>query len=360
MEQKSEDEDDKQFDASERRLTQAREQGDFPKSDDLQAVVALAGLVLTIGLMGGWVAIAFGEVGTKFLAQPESFVSAQGKVDPIRVDAALAEMTGPLALLLAGPAAAAALYIAATRSYAFAPNRLAWNLSRLSVLANARQKFGRAGLVEFLLRAAKLGAVVLMAFFSFRDALPEIIFSSHLPPGAIMPLLLDSSIRFLGRLIVLLAALGMLDFFWHRLEFARRQRMTRQEMLDENKESEGDPHFKADRRRRAQEIATNRMMADVPKADVIIVNPTHYAVALQWNRKKGGAPRCVAKGVDEVAARIRAAAQAAGVPIHPDPPTARALHASVDIGREIGVEHYVAVAAAIRFADAMRKRAGRK
>jgi flagellar biosynthetic protein FlhB len=107
----------------------------------------------------------------------------------------------------------------------------------------------------------------------------------------------------------------------------------------------------------AQAIAQNRMMADVPKADVVIVNPTHYAVALKWSRGSRRAPVCLAKGVDHVAARIREAAATAGVPIRSDPPVARALYASIELGQEIRPEHYAAVAAAIRFADAMRRRA---
>jgi flagellar biosynthetic protein FlhB len=99
------------------------------------------------------------------------------------------------------------------------------------------------------------------------------------------------------------------------------------------------------------------MLADVPTADVIVVNPTHYAVALRWDRKAGGAPVCVAKGVDEMARIIRDRATEHRVPIQSDPPTARAIYATVDIGQEIRVEHYRAVAAAIRFADAMRRRA---
>ena len=114
--------------------------------------------------------------------------------------------------------------------------------------------------------------------------------------------------------------------------------------------------MKAQRRSRAEAIATNRMLLDVPKADVVIVNPTHFAVALKWSRAKGSAPVCVAKGEGEVALRIREVAATAGVPIHADPPTARALHATVEIGREIAPEHYRAVAAAIRFADRMRQR----
>ncbi len=101
----------------------------------------------------------------------------------------------------------------------------------------------------------------------------------------------------------------------------------------------------------------SQMMKDVPTADVVIVNPTHYAVALKWSKLPGAAPVCVAKGVDEIAAAIRRTAIEAGVPIHSDPPTARALHATIDIGQEIHEEHYRAVAAAIRFAERMRLRA---
>ena len=135
--------------------------------------------------------------------------------------------------------------------------------------------------------------------------------------------------------------------------------MSRKEMIDEAKDSEGDPHVKMQRRQRGQEIATNRMLQDVATADVVVLNPTHYAVALKWNRKGRGAPVCVAKGMDEIAARIREKAAEAGVPMHRDPPTARAIHASVEIGQPIRPEHYQAVAAAIRFAEAMRKREGR-
>jgi flagellar biosynthetic protein FlhB len=133
--------------------------------------------------------------------------------------------------------------------------------------------------------------------------------------------------------------------------------MSRKEVMDEYKESEGDPHFKAARRQRAQDIATNRMLADVEGADVVIVNPTHYAVALRWDRGKGGAPVCVAKGVDEIARVIRERAALHGVPVHSDPPAARSIYAAVELGQEIRIEHFRAVAAAIRFADAMRKKA---
>jgi flagellar biosynthesis protein FlhB len=150
--------------------------------------------------------------------------------------------------------------------------------------------------------------------------------------------------------------LGVADLLWQRLSFRRRHMMTRKEMTDEHKESEGDPQLKAQRRARAVAIAMNQMLADVPRADVVIVNPTHYAVALKWERGAGRAPVCVAKGVDDVARAIRERAQEAGVPLRSDPPTARALHATVEIGQEVGRAEWRAVAAAIRFAEKVRRK----
>jgi len=147
------------------------------------------------------------------------------------------------------------------------------------------------------------------------------------------------------------------DILWKWFDHRRKNRMSRQEMQDEHKDSEGDPHMKAARRQRGVDIAMKQMLADVAGADVVIVNPTHYAVALQWKRGSGRAPVCVAKGTDEVAARIRAKATEASVPIWSDPPCARAIHATVKIGDEIARDHFAAVAAAIRFAEKMREKA---
>ena len=161
-------------------------------------------------------------------------------------------------------------------------------------------------------------------------------------------------------MLLVALALGSVDFLWQRAEHIRKNRMSRKEMMDELKQSEGDPFIKQQRRQRGQEIATNKMLQDVPTADVVIVNPTHYAVALKWDRSQAMAPICVAKGVDEIAARIREIAVENAVPMHSDPPTARALHADVELGQEISQHHYRAVAAAIRFAEEIRKKAARR
>jgi flagellar biosynthetic protein FlhB len=181
--------------------------------------------------------------------------------------------------------------------------------------------------------------------------------ASAMMQGVIM---MDLLIAMLIVVTLIAMVIGLGDLLWQNYHHVQKNRMSHKELRDEAKEAEGDPHMKSQRRQRAYEIANNKMMADVPKADVVIVNPTHYAVALKWSRKKGAAPVCVAKGVDEIAARIREAAMEAGVPIHSDPPTARALHATVEIGAEIRPDHYRAVAAAIRFAERMRARSRSK
>ncbi|MBY8977510.1 EscU/YscU/HrcU family type III secretion system export apparatus switch protein [Rhodobacteraceae bacterium NNCM2] len=169
-------------------------------------------------------------------------------------------------------------------------------------------------------------------------------------PATMMGLALD----LLTQITLIALVIGVVDYLWQRFDHRRKLRMSLQDIKEEAKKSEGDPAMKAKRRQRAEEIATNRMMIEVPKSNVIVVNPTHYAVALKWDRAANAAPVVVAKGVDELALQIRRVATEANVPIYSDPVTARALEAEVPLQHEIEPAHYKAVAAAIRFADVMR------
>jgi flagellar biosynthetic protein FlhB len=248
----------------------------------------------------------------------------------------------------------------ATRSFAVTPDRIAPKLQRISPLATASHKFGAEGLMEFAKSTVKMGLVATILYLFLAARLEEVLATVYLSPAMSAAVLGRLTVEFLGLVLMVAVVLGGVDYLWQVHLHRQRNRMSRKEMLDEYKESEGDPHLKAARRQRAQELATNRMLADVATADVVVVNPTHYAVALRWDRAKGGAPVCVAKGVDEIARVIRERAAEHGVPIHSDPPTARAIHATVEIGQQIRTEHYRAVAAAIRFAEAMRRKARRR
>lgn len=351
------DDAERSHEPSERKLEEARKRGDLPRSADLATAAVYAGFVLAAFGAGAAALTAAGRAGAALLGGADRLsVEAMAAGRPA-AGALLSTVGAALAPLLVVPAAAALLAWAGQRAIVFAPDRIAPQLSRLSPAAAIRQRLGLDGLVEFAKSAAKLCVVALILGLWLTWRLPDILLTLAQPAEAAVAALLAEALSFLVLVTAVAGVFGLADWLWQHAAHRRRNRMTRQEVIEEHKDSEGDPHVKSARRARAQEIATNRMLLDVARADVVVVNPTHYAVALRWDRASGRAPVCVAKGVDEVAARIRARAVEAGVPIHRDPPTARALHAAIGIGDEIPRDQYRAVAAAIRFAEAMRRRA---
>lgn len=350
-----EDDQDREHEATPKKLADARKRGDVPRSPDLQMTAGIGGLLLALYGLGGW---AVGKAGTAGMV----LLDEAGRIAPLtgarpELAGLLLAVAGPPLLLILLPPILVLVTVAATRSLVIAPGRLVPKLSRISPLATARQKFGTEGLVEFGKSAVKLGLVGLVLYLFLASRVKAIAATVGMAPGLATGLLAKLVLEFLLVLFLLTLVLGGADQLWQLRRFHQRNKMSRKEVMDEFKESEGDPQLKSARRQRAQEVATNRMLTDVAKADVVVVNPTHYAVALRWERTRGKAPVCVAKGVDEIALRIRERAAEHGVPIHSDPPTARAVHATVEIGQEIRIEHYRAIAAAVRFADAMRKKA---
>ncbi len=354
------DESDKEYEASQQKLDRAREDGDIPRSTDLQTASATGGFVLAVFGLGAWAVEHAGTAGMVMLDQSDrlSGLVSSGSAG-IVAGLTLGLAAPPLVLLLFGPVLVL-VFLIASRGFVVAPKKLAPQLSRISPLATAKQKFGAEGLVEFAKSTTKLCLVSAVLYYFLAHRMEDILASLYLSPAMSAALMSSLTLEFLFILFLIQLALGGADYLWQIHHHRQRHRMSRKEMMDEFKESEGDPYLKASRRQRAQEVATNRMLTDVASADVVVVNPTHFAVALKWDRKKGGAPVCVAKGVDVIAAKIRERAAEHGVPIHSDPPTARAIYATVEVGQEIRVEHYRAIAAAIRFADTLRRRARKR
>lgn len=346
---------DKEYEATQKRLEQARAKGEIPKSLDLNAAAGFAGLTLAILVAGTPSVVAFGNAFGTVLGQADRLAPLiiQNPSSPMG-GLALAFLTASLPFFVA-PILAVLGALWLQRAIKFSPEKLAFKLERISPIQTAAQKFGLAGIAEFAKNATKMlvFGLLLGVFLTLR--VDNVLASLYLGAANSMVLFFALFLEFMFLVLLISAVFGGFDYLWQLHQHAQKNRMSRKEMMDEMKESEGDPHVKQTRRQKGQEIATNRMLADVPTADVIIVNPTHFAVALKWSRRKGSAPICVAKGVDEVAARIRKLAQEAQVPIHSDPPTARILYASVDLGAQIQPEHYRAVAAAIRFSERMRK-----
>jgi flagellar biosynthetic protein FlhB len=167
-------------------------------------------------------------------------------------------------------------------------------------------------------------------------------------PSAILGIVINLTLQLMGAVVAMLAAVAIADYFFQYRQWYQRQRMSLQEIKDEFKQSEGDPHIKGKIRQLRQQRMKKRMMAAVPQSSVIITNPTHYSVALSYDRGMA-APVCVAKGVDNVAFKIREIAKKHDIPIVENVPLARALYATVDIDEEIPVEHYHAVAEIIGY-----------
>ena len=358
MSGENEDSAEKSHEPTPKKLEDARRKGEIPKSTDLITAGAYGGFLLAGLAFGAASLSATGSALSLMLDRADSLANLwfQDAGTPLAAGL-LGALALPFSAWFAIPALGAILVIIAQRAFVVAPEKLQPKLNRISLLSNAKNKFGRSGLFEFAKSAFKLTIYSAVLGLFLLNRLPEIVSTAQMEPAMALSVLARLAIDFLAIVLAIAATIGVVDFLFQHQEHLRKNRMSRKELMDETKQTEGDPHMKQQRRQRGYDIAMNKMLDDVPSADVIVVNPQHYAVALKWDRTSVGAPVCVAKGVDEIAARIRERANEAGVPIHRDPPTARALHASVEIGQEIRPEHYRPVAAAIRFAEAMRAKA---
>lgn len=333
--------------ATPRRLEQARERGQVALSREVVGFAAL--LMASIACF-----LTLPPLGGDLLKAMRALLERTHDVGMAEAAWLLGGLAFKLVLPVAGAAVAGALgaTLMQTRGLiAWAP--LAPRLDKISPMAGLKRLFGVEGLIELLRSLAKLALVGVALWFSIDDPMRwQALF--HAPPGSMLQASMDASIRLMTAALIAFAGVAVLDLVWVHLRHLQTLRMSRQELREEAKESEGDPLLRAKRRQIRESRARVRMMAAVPKAAVVITNPTHYAVALAY---EGGdaAPKLVAKGVDEVAARIREAAEAAGVPLVANPPLARALH-RLDLGAEIPAEHYQAVAGIIAF---VWKRRGR-
>lgn len=351
------DDAEKSFEPTPKKLQDARKKGDVVKSQDVNATAAYAGLFL------GFVIVATGELSKAatglmvFLDQPteltQLFFDGSARAP---MGQALSMSLGFMAIVFLIPAAAVILSAIAQQSIVFAPTKLAPKLNRISPISQAKQKFGPSGLFEFFKSFLKLVVISVVMTIFLSNQLPQILVTPNLEATQSVAYLWDLSLIFLAIVICIQGVIGGLDYTFQYFEHRRKLMMSRKEVMDETKESDGDPYLKQERMQRGRERAMSQALKDVETADVVITNPTHYAIALHWSREPGSAPKCVAKGMDEIALAIRERAKEHGVPIHEDPPTARALHSTTEVGQEIPGDLYQAVATAIRFAEAMRQR----
>ena len=353
----AEEDSEKPFEPSQKKLDDARKKGEIARSADLQTAAAYGGLTIALFAAGPQI---ISNLGTTLAILVDQSTNLSAAIFKDEGQAIIGEISSKMGLallpLFSVPAAMVFLTIVVQRNFTFTPNKIQPKLNKISLIANAKNKYSKNGLFEFAKSFTKLLIYSLCLFFFLKSKLPMIIGTIGTSSNIVIIALGQLCLEFLLIIVFIASTIGGIDAFWQHAEHIRKNMMSRKEMTDEAKEAEGDPYLKQERRQRAQSIAMSQMMSDIPNADVVVVNPTHYAVALKWNRLPGAAPTCVAKGVDEVAHRIRQIANEAGVPIHSDPPTARSLHSIVEIGSEIPPELYAAVAAAIRFSEQIKIR----
>jgi flagellar biosynthetic protein FlhB len=334
--------------ATSQRLAKAHEEGDGVKTMDLGPFAVLAGVSSVLIMLGGWMAKDIVARLTPFFSHPDSIsVEGHGSLEVFRYGLVTAAPALLICMLTACVMGAGSSLLQS--GLTFSAKKLKPDLSKLSPKKGLERMFGPDALVQFLKSLLKVAVISYLGWWVIKPYLATFPSLSALDVGAILPF----AIEILKRLVYAVAGLSLVvsgaDWMWQRHRFLIRMRMTKEEVKEDYKNSEGDPHIKARQRQIRMEKARRRMMQAVPQATVVVMNPTHYAVALKYEQGENAAPMCVAKGMDAVALRIRALAEEAGVPVIEDPPLARALYAAVDVEEMIPPAHFEAVAKIIGF-----------
>ncbi len=340
--------------ATPHRLEEARKKGDVAKSMELAQAASLAGAFAAVAIGGGWMARNLAQQLTPFIAHPDT-IHLDGAAGMAVSWRALAAAAPPLVAVLGATVAAGIGGHVVQHGFLFTPSKLAFDPSRISLAQGFSRLFGIDGLANFVRSLLKITLVSAVAWWAVAPHAAEAPQLVGFSPRELLgySAMLIRSLMF--SVIALLAVGGIIDFIWQRQRFLQRMRMSKEELKEDLRQSDGDPHIKARQRQIRMQRARQRMIQKVPQATVVVANPTHFAIALRYEQGKTPAPECVAKGVDEIALKIREVAEAHGVPVVEDPPLARALYAAVEVDQIIPTQHYEAVAKIIGFILAGRR-----
>jgi len=340
-------------DPTPKRLEEAIRRGDVVKSFEVSTWFTIAGGTLTLLVFAGPMAASLQTALRGVLANsyqihtdgPAVLELAQGLAWRV-----LAALGIPFVLLMLAALGGTALQ----HCILFSIEPLVPKLSKISPAAGLARLFSTQALANFAKGFAKLaivGAVLTALLSPQRQRIAALVGAD---PAAVLPFTRTLTMQMLGTVVAILAVVAVADYLFQYRQWYERQKMSVREMKEEFRQTEGDPLIKGKLRQLRAQRSRKRMMAEVPKASVVITNPTHFAVALKYERGMN-APVCVAKGVDLIARRIREVAEANGVAVVENPPLARALHATVEIDQEIPAEHYRAVAEIIGYLMRLRR-----
>lgn len=350
-----EDQDQKTEAPTGKRLGEARDRGQLPVSRELNAWVLFLGILVVVS----WLAPAMsGRLITTlriFIEMPHALNLEDRGMQTLLfntvVEVALA--TGGIFVVMA--VAAAAGTIMQTGLFA-SLTLITPDLHKLSWANGFKRIFSVTAVVELIKSIGKLVVLGMIVFFTLLPVAQLLPTLTGHPLMDVIDYLHKQIVHLIIMMLLAFTAIAIGDFAYQRFSYFKSLRMTKAEVKDEYKQQEGDPMIKSRLRQIRLEKARKRMMAQVPKADVIVTNPTHYAVAMQYDNAKMAAPRVLAKGVDNVAERIRAVAEEHKIPLVSNPPLARVLYDTVEIDQEIPTQHYRAVAELISYVYKLKNR----
>jgi len=344
---------DKTEDPTQKRLDDAHDRGDVAKSQEINTWFIIAGATLVLSSFSG-------SIGSGLLTPMRNLIANSWM---IHADGpGLLQLAQSLEYVLIAALGVPLLMLAlAAIAGNMIQHRLVWSgeslkpkFSKISPGAGFKRVFGKQAAANFgkgIFKLVALGAVMMAILWPERHRLESMV---RFDPAAILGATTTLTLQLMGAVVAMLAIVAIADYFFQYRQWHERQKMSLQEMKQEFKQSEGDPHIKGRIRQLRHARMKKRMMSAVPKASVIITNPTHYAVALSYERGMP-APICVAKGIDSIALKIREIAKAHDIPIVENVPLARALHATVKVDEEIPVEHYHAVAQIIGYVMGLKR-----
>jgi flagellar biosynthetic protein FlhB len=324
-----------------RRRLEARQKGQVARSQDLSAAALLCGGLITLLMIGPelWrqlmrvMRLALDAAGATHAADLPS-LGASVAVTAFR----------PVAVIMAVLVLIAVLVLYAQVGVLFTATPLTPNLNKLNPISGVKRLFSARTVVQLLQSLFKLGLVAGVAYLTVSGFADQVVLAAGAAFPAMYPMAWELVYRLAIRLAAILLVLALIDFAYQRYRHEKDLRMTKEEVKEELKSMEGDPVIKRRRREVQMQLALQRIRKDVPQADVVVTNPTHYAVALRYDAESMSAPKVVAKGADYLALRIREVAAAAGVPIVERPLLARMLYAETEVGREVPSKFFEAVA----------------
>jgi flagellar biosynthetic protein FlhB len=345
----ADDDDGKTEQPTGKKLGTARDEGNVAVSQEVKTAAMLTAITVVVWLMAPLVMRRVSLYLSGFLSGPHLIpVGTESELSVM-----LRDLAAHVALLMLMPLAfllvVGVLASLAQTGWMLTFSKITPNFGKINPLAGFGRIFSIPSAVEFFKSLAKLAVVSALFFLVLRPAVRQLEILPALDSRGILTFLHNILVRLLLAILFFEVVIAAADWFFQRFNFLKKLRMTKQEVKDENKQTEGDPAIKARLRSLRAQRARQRMMAAVPKADVVVTNPTHFACALKYDPDSMNAPVLVAKGQDLVALRIRQLAEACDIPIVENPPLARALYASVDLDKEIPPDHYKAVAEVISY-----------